>query len=267
MQPISVVIPTWNREKTLARAIESALLQSAPPREILVCDDGSIDHSSSLVASYSSREVIWLPGRRGGLPSIPRNRGIACATGDWIAFLDSDDAWSSDKLERQLAAMAQLGLMASSTGAVRVLPDGSESGPMSSYDEPTIPFSRLVQRNYIITSSVVVHRDILRRVGGFPEGPQLKVGEDYALWLRVAMQTAFAYLPEPLVRYADDEATSVRAGAPDGWTQRINVLDDAIAWCESNAVAPGIVLRLRAERTLAGFRRAVAPLGRKIRGY
>src|SRR4051794_13419670 len=99
---VSVIIPTWNRAATLGPAIQSVLNQTYPPREVLVCDDGSTDNSVDVVAQLDDQRIRWLPGGRGGRPAIPRNRGIGAATGEWLAFLDSDDEWLPDKLERQL---------------------------------------------------------------------------------------------------------------------------------------------------------------------
>src|SRR5262249_7122187 len=99
---VSVIIPTWNRAATVMAAVESALAQTHAPLEVLVCDDGSSDDSAQRVGALPDPRVRWLPGPRGGRPAIPRNRGIAAARGEWLAFLDSDDEWLPDKLERQL---------------------------------------------------------------------------------------------------------------------------------------------------------------------
>ena len=91
---VSVIIPTWNRAHTLPRAIESVLSQSLPILEVLICDDGSTDGTAEAVMAMARQDprIRWLPGERGGRPAIPRNRGIRESRGEWLAFLDSDDA-------------------------------------------------------------------------------------------------------------------------------------------------------------------------------
>src|SRR5512143_1318657 len=100
---VSVIIPTWNRGDTILGAIRSALEQSHPVREVLVCDDGSTDGSEAIVHALSDFRVKWLPGAHGGMPAVPRNRGVEASESEWIAFLDSDDRWSPEKLECQIA--------------------------------------------------------------------------------------------------------------------------------------------------------------------
>lgn len=101
MTKISVIIPTWNRAETLGKAISSALNQTFPPFEIVVCGvDGSPDQE--IFNLINDPRMRWIEGGRDGLASIPRNRGIKASRGEWLAFLDSDDEWLPDKLEKQL---------------------------------------------------------------------------------------------------------------------------------------------------------------------
>lgn len=99
--PVSVVIPTYNRAPLLEQAIASVLRQTAPAHEILVIDDGSTDATGELVRGYGGRVMLLTQPHLG--ISAARNRGLARATGEWIALLDSDDVWEPDKLERQIA--------------------------------------------------------------------------------------------------------------------------------------------------------------------
>ena len=97
---VSVVVPTYNRAELTEEAIESVLCQTTTVHEIIVVDDGSTDSTCELVRSYGDRVILLRHDRRG--PAAARNRGLARATGDWIAFLDSDDVWTPAKLEKQL---------------------------------------------------------------------------------------------------------------------------------------------------------------------
>jgi glycosyltransferase involved in cell wall biosynthesis len=247
---VSVIIPTWNRAATVVAAVESALAQTHAPLEVLVCDDGSTDDSEQRIRALSDRRVRWLPGPRGGRPAIPRNRGIAAARGQWLAFLDSDDEWLPDKLERQLAAVRATGRLASSTNARRVCPDRGELDVMLDGPDASHAFGDLLQANKIICSSALFHASLLASVEGFPEPSQLKALEDYALWLRIACLTEFTYLAEPLVRYRDEPVASVRAEGLDSKMQRTVVLADFLAWCRRH---PGSQTRT-ARRTARRYR-------------
>src|SRR5512135_2903291 len=128
MPSVSVIIPTWNRRETLERAVRSALDQTVVPQEVLVCDDGSTDDSRRIVEAIGDPRVRWVEGPRGGRPAIPRNRGIRESSGEWLAFLDSDDEWMRDKLARQLAAAAGSGCRAVCTNAERFIPGRGVAG-------------------------------------------------------------------------------------------------------------------------------------------
>jgi glycosyltransferase involved in cell wall biosynthesis len=230
---VSVIIPTWNRAATIQAAVESALRQSIPVLEVLVCDDGSMDETATVVGRLSSndRRVRWLPGERGGRPAIPRNRGIHESRGEWLAFLDSDDAWLPEKLSVQLEAMSRARVLAACSNAVRVTAEGGRMGDLLSWPKPALGFADLLSSNWVVCSSCILHRDAASRAGGFPEAPEFKAIEDYALWLRVAALTDFAYSRRPLVLYRDDVAHSIRIQqeiSPD--TQKRIVLDDIEHW-------------------------------------
>lgn len=231
MTRISVVIPTWNRARTIRAAVESALAQTLPPLEILICDDGSTDDTAAVVRMIDDARVKWLPGSHQGRPAIPRNRGIAAAQGEWLAFLDSDDVWLPKKLERQMAAINETGALAACTDAWRYIPGVLDRTPLLGGRDEMLGWHELLRCNRVVCSSAVVKRTLIDRVHGFPETEKLRTGQDYGLWVRVANFTKFAYLSEPLVLYRDDVPNGVRAYAPDGWTQRILVLEDFLEWC------------------------------------
>jgi glycosyltransferase involved in cell wall biosynthesis len=96
---LSVIIPTYNRASLVRAAVDSALRQSVPPHEVLVCDDGSTDDTVVLLqqgfADVPKVKVLSLP--HSGLPAAARNAGIAAASGEWLGFLDSDDVWLPEK--------------------------------------------------------------------------------------------------------------------------------------------------------------------------
>jgi glycosyltransferase involved in cell wall biosynthesis len=211
---VSVIIPTYNRAHTLVAAIESALTQTTPALEVLVCDDGSTDATREVVEALADERVRFLACGRNGRPAIVRNRGIADSRGEWLAFLDSDDAWLPDKLTTQLAMLRELDCLASSTNATRLVPGHGLAGTLLTFDQPRLTFALLLRSNLVVCSSAMFHRSLLPFVGGFPEHHSLVAAEDYALWLKVATRTDFAFVSTPQVVYTDDPAASIRGVDP-----------------------------------------------------
>ena len=241
MPSVSVIIPTWNRADTLLAALRGALDQTHSPTEILVCDDGSTDNTAEIVAGICDPRVRYLPGVRGGRPAIPRNRGIAASSGEWLAFLDSDDEWLPQKLEQQLALATRLRCRAACGNARRIIAGGIAADLLSPWPEEVKSLDDMLLINRVVCSSAIIHRSLLPRVIGFPEAPQLKALEDYAFWLRVATQTPFAYVHEPLVRYYDNLSTSVRRESiSDEIRQRRMIYADFIAWLHTHRGEHGL---------------------------
>lgn len=199
---LSVVIPARNAEKTLARAIESVLVQRRVPGEIVVVDDASSDATAAIAASFADRgvRIVVLEGHSGAAGA--RNVGIKAARGDWIAFLDADDEWLPHKLEKQVAAIrarpdASFVFCASHEFAPsgRFLGDTYQGRPVCD-DENA--WKALLACNFVATPTVVARRELLLRLGGF--NTTLKVAEDQDMWIRLALEAAPAYVPESLVR-------------------------------------------------------------------
>lgn len=229
---VSVIIPTWNRAKQLREAVQSVLAQTYAVHEVLVCDDGSDDDSREVIASLNDSRIKWIGGPRAGRPAIPRNRGIAAATGEWLAFLDSDDLWLPEKLEEQFRLAAELNVKAVSSNAWRLQPNKGRIGAYLQYPANRITLAHLVTTNFVICSSALVHRSCFEQAIGFPESQELRAIEDYALWIRVAAQTDFGYVKTPLVDYNDEPAQSVRANDVSVAEQRNRVFADAWQWCK-----------------------------------
>ena len=232
---VSVVIPVYNGEAWVARAIESALAQGEAVAEVLVCDDGSTDGTCDVVRGFGGA-VSLLPGARAGTPAAPRNRGIRGASCELIAFLDADDAWMPGKIEAQLAVFpAHPGTGLVCTNALRQTDPATTAG-LSSLLPPGAGRSgrvldRLVRSNFVVTSSVLTRRSLLFAAGLFCEGETFGA-EDYDLWLRVAHLAPVAYIAQPWVLYRDwgasyrDEWSAARAR--DGL---LTVLDRAERAC------------------------------------
>lgn len=225
---ISVVIPTYNREKFLLRAIKSALDQTYSVYEILVCDDGSTDNSEKIVKSLlRSKKVKWIPGKHSGLPAVPRNRGVRMAEGNWIAFLDSDDFWRKDKIGKQVKLSQRFSII--SSNAVRV--EGNKNlGLALNYEKPVITFKDLLKLNFVVNSSVIIKKDLVIRAGGFNESEKFRAIEDYLLWLKVSSSENIGYINEGLTFYRDEPQDSVRKFSGTEKQQKRAVFKELLSW-------------------------------------
>lgn len=235
MGKVSVIMPTYNRENTLLRAVNSVLQQTFPVHEILICDDGSTDNSRNIISSINDPKIKWIDCGRNGMPSIPRNKGIQAAGGEWIAFLDSDDEWLPKKIETQIKTLKAAAGLASSTEAYRIV-NNANKGPIMTWKKNKITFSDLLAVNINICSSVLISKRLLEDVSMFPEEKEYKAIEDYALWLRIATRTSFCYVDEPLVNYYDDPTITVRTNYTNVWDLRKVVFSGLIQWIEKNRV-------------------------------
>ncbi len=187
MQPatISVIIPTYNRAHCITRALDSVLAQSVTPHEIIIIDDASRDDTSAVLARYDDRiRYIRLEMNAGA--SAARNHGIAAAKGEWIAFLDSDDAWRPEKLARQFAFMAEYGSNVCCTNCDLIWPNGRVEPAYRPYP------SRMEIGHYVWGcytcpgSTLIARRSILEASGGYD--PRYSRYEDWDLFLRLAEQ-------------------------------------------------------------------------------
>ena len=222
MKSVSVIIPSYNRSHLLPRCLDSVIAQDYSPSEIIVVDDGSTDSTRSLLRdSYPGIKVITQANK--GV-SAARNAGIRAASGDWLAFLDSDDTWFPGKLDRQVQAIeAAPGSNIAHTdeiwirNGIRVNPrrkHKKHGGPIFKYCLPLCAIS---------PSSVMIHRRVFDRVGLFDE--TLPVCEDYDLWLRISARMPVLFIREPLItKYGGhDDQLSTRYRGMDRY--RIRSID------------------------------------------
>ena len=258
---ISVLIPTYNRAHCVSRAIESALQQTYANIEVIVVDDGSTDNTEEIVRQKfgSHKQLVYIRQDNAGV-SAARNHGIRIAKGDYIAPLDSDDSWEPWKLEMQVACLVahpELALVSTDMAAInaqgqvvkpRYLTTMYDAYSFFSLDkifsnkEPLpkhVPgqalagdnvffyfgnvFSCMILGNLIHTSTVVVKKEVIRRVGGYPEN--LRVGEDYDTYLRICRDHPVGLLDVPSIRY--------QIGMPDMLTASRYLLEGALNYLHS----------------------------------
>lgn len=209
MQPlVSVIMPAYNAEKFIAESIESVLAQTYQNWELIVVDDGSTDKTAEIALQFGAKEnrvkYFFQPNGRLGKA---RNTGIQKSSGSLVAFLDSDDLWLSEKLQRQIQIQRETGANVVYTEAVIFYEPGSVPGAteFSIYtgkiDGPRM-IDLLLLVNRIPVSSVLLEMDSLKRAGPFEEDPDFHGCEDYDLWLKLARGGAVFYgMPDKLIRY------------------------------------------------------------------
>lgn len=193
---VSVVIPCLNRVDFLCEALSSVYKQSLAPAEVIVVDDGSPRSLKEKLAGIFP-EIRWYRQENKGV-SAARNLGARKAQYPWIAFLDSDDQWQPDKLEKQSCFHHEnVHILASHTNEIWVRNGNQVIPPKYLNKSPEQLFQRSLVRCLICPSSVILHRSIFEQFEGFDES--LPVCEDYDLWLRILMQKSFGYIDKKLV--------------------------------------------------------------------
>jgi glycosyltransferase involved in cell wall biosynthesis len=247
---VSVVIPAYNAARFLPEAVESVRKQTTPVHEIIVVDDGSTDETEQVVQSLGG-DIVYIRQANAGV-SAARNRGISEATGEVIAFLDADDLWLPRKVENQTRVFLsnpEVALVATDRAEIDaqggLLLDSlfKKQGLHEFFSElrgSPIPqaLSRLVQVNFIPTSSVMVRKSVLAQVGVFDTA--IRYGEDLELWARIASQYALAVLPEVLIRYRQHGNNATQA-TEKLLLDMVQVMKSIRSWGSQNLRKEGLI--------------------------
>jgi glycosyltransferase involved in cell wall biosynthesis len=212
---VSVIIPTYNRANYVTEAINSVLSQTYTNFEIIVVDDGSTDNTKEALRPYMGAiRYIYQPNSG---PSVARNRGVREATSEFIAFLDSDDVWLPEKLEKQIPLMMDDSVVLSYSNHI-IGDTGTDCftiiGLNSNNKEFILerPLQLLTRRagSGISTPSTICRKNVILHVGGFDQ--RMKIAEDVRMWFRLSMEGKFAITTQPL--------TVVRRGSKEHLTNR-----------------------------------------------
>lgn len=204
MPRVSVIIPTFNCARYVERAIDSVLNQTYRDYEIIVVDDGSTDKTADIIRRYGENVRYFYQSNAG--VSAARNRGLTASTGEFVAYLDADDLWYSQKLDRQIAfldAHAECGLLHSD---VTVINEKDEVIHARFNFETARPIPQgycqheILRRCHIQTPTVIERQKCIEKIGGFDE--RLPVTQDYMHWIMVSLEGwAFGYIDEALAKY------------------------------------------------------------------
>ncbi len=196
---VSIIMPAYNAEKTINEAIESVLQQTYTNFELIVINDCSKDLTKDIILRYCNadhRVKIICNSMNLGV-SKSRNIGIACAKGKYIAFLDSDDMWRKDKLEKQITLMESNVSILSYTASSFIDEVGNPYDYIMEAEEKTT-LNTLLKKNIISCSSAMILADIMKEL----KMPSDKMHEDYYIWITVLKKYEYAYgINEPLLIY------------------------------------------------------------------
>ncbi len=205
MNSVSVIIPAHNSSATLVEALDSVVRQTHAVQEIIVVDDVSSDDTIRVFEDWQRASTGGIAARllrqsRNTGPAGARNTGIRVAAGDWIAFLDADDAWLPGRIEAQLntAATHPVAVLLCG-GTVPLDPDHPPPAAAPAYRVTPLTLDDFISHNPIATSTVLAWRETVIEAGLFDE--QFCGPEDYDLWLRIASRHACLQLETPLSRY------------------------------------------------------------------
>ena len=209
---ISVVIPCFNRKNTLSRSIDSVINQTHKPSEIIIVDDGSTDGTRDLIFK-SYPDIKYFFQTKKGVSSA-RNKGIRESSSEWIAFLDSDDEWLPQKLEKQKNQLEKHpGIFISHTNEIWIR-NGMRVNQMKKHQKyGGYIFDKCLDICRMSPSSVLIHNRVFEDVGVFDE--KLQVCEDYDLWLRITSKYSVLFEKELLIiKYGGhkDQLSKVKEG-------------------------------------------------------
>lgn len=204
MPNISIIIPTYNSEHFIDKTIQSVINQTYKDWELIIVDDLSKDNTSKILEKWQKKDsriqLIFLDKNSGG-PAHPKNVAILKAVGKYVAYLDHDDEWLPQKLEKQIVLIENnnsVGLV--SCGALLVNAAGKTFGSYTPPKNKNI-FPEILLRNPIHSnSSVIVRLEIIKEIGSRDE--KIKGAEDWDMWIRIAKAGyRFAFVHEPLFKY------------------------------------------------------------------
>ncbi|MBN1525420.1 MAG: glycosyltransferase family 2 protein [Spirochaetales bacterium] len=196
MTPIvSVIIPVFNRLALLKKAVASVYAQTFRDFELIVVDDGSVDKTAQWLASADIRHLVIA---HSGMPGLVRNRGAEIAKGKYLSFLDSDDVWKPEKLEKQISFFNENpGLEICHTREIWNRQGKIISQTGQKHNTSGKIFKDALQKCIIGPSTVMLSRTMFEHYGGFCES--LEIAEDYELWLRITANHSIGYIDTPLV--------------------------------------------------------------------
>jgi glycosyltransferase involved in cell wall biosynthesis len=206
---VSIIIPAFNAELFISEAIESVLKQNYKNIEIIIVNDGSTDHTRTIIERYAANDArIKLFSQNNSGQGAARNAGIINSKGDYVAFLDADDVWLVTKIEKQINYFRKH----EDVGMVHTYRKiAGEKGIIDyqNWQKSKIKnlngniYKKILAGNWICASSVMIKKEVLQKLGYFDESRKISGNEDWDMWIRTAKEYNVGYIDEPLTMYRD----------------------------------------------------------------
>lgn len=231
MALFSVVIPLYNKQESIRNTVESILAQTFKDFELVIVNDGSTDNSLEMVKSIEDSRIVIIDKPNGGVSSA-RNSGIQKATSEWVSFVDADDHWDADYLEKVKAAIDKY---PAASVVVTNYKKGKESPYVKYQYEGYLEdyFLLAMKYNDIICSSVITcKRACFETVGLFSD--RYSYGEDLNMWSRLADNFLITYVPEVLAEYridAENRLCNTKIDPKRSWELHLKPTDfKSVSW-------------------------------------
>ena len=251
---ISVVIPTYRRIDQTVEAVRSVINQTFVPFEIIVVQDEISPLLSEALQSQNLLSFVKVfQMEHSGLPAKVRNLGIRHSGGNWIGFLDSDDVWFPEKLEKQIDYIKSLNLDCVSASSPKVKSTGDSK-------KFKVTLKRLLKCNFVVNSSVLVKKDELLRIDGIPEERNLVGVEDYAAWLRLCTSVNWFHFEEDILAYENLAEDRLSVDLQKSTLNRYFAILAYVEWLMSKGnklLVTRFLLRFMPFTILAGKRRNI----------
>lgn len=232
---VSIIMPSYNTGEYIADTIKSVLAQTHQNWQLIIVDDGSTDNTDDILKTFNDERIIYIKNETHEGAAVARNRALREAKGKWIAFLDSDDIWHAEKLERQIKFMVETGYKFTYTDYKIKL--NGEWLPYIYYGPNMI--NKRKMKNYCYFSTITVMYD--REYVGLIQIEPVKKNNDYAMWLKAIEKTSCYRFPECLSYYIKHDG-SITSGSKFKLIRHHYIL-----WriAENKSVVSSCVLTLR----------------------
>lgn len=193
---VSVIMPSWNTGRFIAESIQSVIDQTYTNWELIIVDDCSTDNTDEIVHSFNDSRIRYLHNKKNSGAAITRNHALQVAKGEWIAFLDSDDLWKPEKLEKQLAFMKKNGYVFSYHDFIKIDEDDNQLGAYVTGPE-VVDRRRMYQYDYVGCLTFMYSAKEL----GLIQIKDIKKNNDYAILLKLCKKADCYLLHENLAKY------------------------------------------------------------------
>ena len=201
---VSIIMPSYNSAEFIRESIASVLAQTYNNWELIIVDDCSMDDTDKIVAEFADERIHYYKNERNSGAAVSRNNALKIANGKWVAFLDSDDLWIPEKLEKQISFMEQNGYHFSYTEYAQIKEDGQMLGVICTGPKK-ISNIKMHTYNYIGCLTVMYDREFIGEI----QIADVKKRNDYAIWLKVIKKANCYLLPEILALYRIRESGSI----------------------------------------------------------